>query len=259
VTDVAELAAPYTLARLRPLLPAAPARLLEVGAGSGALAGLLGRAGYQVTVVEPDGEGARACAARGLDVRAVRFEELPVGPERYHAVLFTRVLHHLPDPAGAVRRAVGHGDLVLVEDFARDEVDLLGAGFVYDGRAALAAAGLLADAEDAAAAGEVGADPLARWRDVPAELRPLHPGATLLAALAGQVRLTHLARTEMLWRTLLRSVRLPARRMRTLAETWRGIELRRIAEGTMPAVGILAAATSGPAAGGSAGSRGSAV
>lgn len=244
VTDVAELAAPHTLARLRPLLPAAPARLLEVGAGSGALAGLLCRAGYQVTVVEPGQRDAEACAARGLDVRAVRFEELPVGPERYDAVLFTRVLHHLPDPAEAVRRALGHAEVVLVEDFARDEVDLLAAGFIYDGRAALAAAGLLADAEQAAAVGEVSADPLARWRDVPAELQPIHPGASLLAALAGHVQVTHLARTETLWRVVLQSVRLPAYRLRPLAETWRGIELRRIAEGTLPAVGILAAAVS---------------
>jgi len=237
LVEVAELAVPYTLARLRPVLPPAPARLLEVGAGSGALAAALHALGYAVTAVEPDPESARACAARGLEVVAAPFERAELG-DAYDAVLFTRVLHHLPAPADAVRRAAGLSRLIVVEDFARDEVDLPAAGFVSDARAVLAAAGLLPD-EPAGAP----ADPLARWRDVPAELLPIHPGRAVLAALAAGAAVREVVRTEMLWRLVLHSVRLPAERFISLADTLRGIELRRIAELTLPAIGIFAAAT----------------
>jgi SAM-dependent methyltransferase len=58
------------LAFVRAALPAPPARVLEVGAGSGELAGALGDAGYAMTAVDPAAEpggSVQSCAL--LDVR----------------------------------------------------------------------------------------------------------------------------------------------------------------------------------------------
>src|SRR6266540_2632055 len=197
---LSEMAVPYTLARLLPALPPAPARLVEVGAGHGALAAALRDLGYGVTVVEPDAESAQACRDRGLAVVQAPVAEF--SGDGYDAVLFTRVLHHVPDPVDAVRRARAAcrpGGVVVLEDFARDEVDLAAAGFVYDSRAVLAAAGLLppddTDADDA----DPETDP-----ETNASAAPLRPVAAVL----------------------------------------RAVERRRIAEGTLPAIGIFAVSAS---------------
>jgi SAM-dependent methyltransferase len=232
---VAELAAAHTIARLRPVLPSPPARLAEVGAGCGALAAALRDLGYAVTVVEPDAESAAACRDRGLDVVEITVEELP--PGGYDAVLCTRMLHHVPDLVGGVRRAAAAcvpGGPLVVEDFARDEVDRAAAAFVYDARSVLAATGLLPREHL-----EVRADPLAQWQDVPPHLRPIHPGRAVLGALAA-VGATEVSRTEMLWRMALSPAGGTPGELAPIAGTLRGIELRRIADGTLPAIGILA-------------------
>jgi SAM-dependent methyltransferase len=277
---LSELAVPYTLARMLPVLPPAPARLVEVGGGHGALAAALRHCGYHVTVVEPDAESAQACRDRGLSVVQAPVESFEGGG--YDAVLFTRVLHHVPDPAAAVRlagAACRSGGVVVVEDFARDEVDLAAAGFVYDSRAVLAAAGLLPDAvpgtgphagthpvadtgphagraagpdgvaaagpDGVAAAGAAELDPLARWRDVPAEMLPIHPGAAVLAAVAGLGGTRTVERTETLWRSVFGPDGGDATRLRPVAAVLRAVELRRIADGTLPAIGIFAVSASG--------------
>ncbi len=247
---LSELAVPYTLARLLPALPPAPARLVEVGAGHGALAAALRDLGYGVTVVEPDAESAQACRDRGLAVVQAPVAEF--SGDGYDAVLFTRVLHHVPDPVDAVRRARAAcrpGGVVVLEDFARDEVDLAAAGFVYDSRAVLAAAGLLppddTDADDADPETDpetnASADPLARWQDLPAEIGPIHPGAVVLAAL-GPTRTVE--RTEVLWRMVLSPAEGDAAPLRPVAAVLRAVERRRIAEGTLPAIGIFAVSAS---------------
>src|SRR5215213_1431836 len=118
VMRVSELAVPHSLARMLPVLPAAPARLVEVGAGDGALAAALRERGYDVTVVEPDPGSAQACRDRGLAVVQAPVEDFDGGD--YHAVLFTRVLHHVADPAAVMRRAAAAcrpGGVVVLEDF----------------------------------------------------------------------------------------------------------------------------------------------
>ena len=241
-----ELAVPYTLARMLPALPPAPARLVEVGGGRGALAAALRERGYQVTVVEPDAESAQACRERGLAVLQAPVEAFEGGG--YDAVLFTRVLHHVPDAAAAMRRAAAAcrpGGVVVVEDLARDEVDLAAAGFVYDSRALLTAAGLLPAEPDAEPDAATGLDPLARWRDIPAQMLPIHPGAVVLAAVAGLGGTRTVERTEVLWRSALGPAEGDATRLRPVAVALRAVEVRRIAEGTLPAIGIFAVSVSG--------------
>jgi SAM-dependent methyltransferase len=225
-----ELAVPHTLARVLAALPPPPASVAEVGAGWGALAAALRDSGYAVTAVDPDPVAAAACRARGLATLELPVVELPVGG--YDAVLCTRVLHHVPDPVAAVRGLVAAcrpGGVVVVEDFGRDEVDRAAASFVSDARALLAAAGTMAGFG-------VLPDPLASWRDVPPEQLPIHPGRALLAALEGFVTV----RTEMLWRMALSPAGGAVSGLAPVASVLRAVELRRIADGTLPAVGIFA-------------------
>ena len=57
VSIVAAVPAPDAIAFVRAALPPAPARVLEIGAGDGALAAVLRGAGYDVTAIDPRGEG----------------------------------------------------------------------------------------------------------------------------------------------------------------------------------------------------------
>ncbi|HXF74002.1 MAG TPA: class I SAM-dependent methyltransferase [Actinomycetota bacterium] len=104
-------------------LPPPPARVLDVGAGTGAMSLLAAELGHEVTALDLSPamlERARAKAAalgRPLTVVVGRSEEPPPGP--FDAVIERHVLWTLPDPAGALeawRRAVRPGGrLVLLE------------------------------------------------------------------------------------------------------------------------------------------------
>jgi SAM-dependent methyltransferase len=107
---------------LRHLLPEPPARVLDVGAGTGFLSLLLAGQGYQVTAMDLSAgmlEVLRAKAARaGLEVQAVQAEAAspPGGP--FDAVVERHLLWTLPDPGAALaawRQAAPAGRLVLIE------------------------------------------------------------------------------------------------------------------------------------------------
>jgi SAM-dependent methyltransferase len=110
---------------LLPLLPPAPARVADLGSGTGSLAVLLAEAGHRVSGLDLAPrmvEAARAkAAAAGLAVDfTVGDAALPPWPAGEFDVVFARhVLWALPDPAAGLRRwlrllAPG-GRLVLVE------------------------------------------------------------------------------------------------------------------------------------------------
>src|SRR5882724_11253875 len=101
--DVSTVAVPHTLAHLKPLLPAPPARVLEVGCGRGALAAALADHGYPVTGVDRDAEVAAAAAERGVPVIQADVHDVT---GEYDVVLFTRSLHHAEDLGGILAHAV---------------------------------------------------------------------------------------------------------------------------------------------------------
>ncbi|HSL10209.1 MAG TPA: methyltransferase domain-containing protein [Actinomycetota bacterium] len=120
VTDPVEAAA--WRAALRGSLPEPPARVLDAGAGTGALALLGAELGYEVTAIDLSSgmlDRARAKAdARGLDLTFVvgSAAEPPDGP--FDAVIERHVLWTLPDPLAALsawRRVTPGGRLVLLE------------------------------------------------------------------------------------------------------------------------------------------------
>lgn len=264
--DLTGMAVPHTLRRLRAVLPPPPARVVEAGCGRGALAAALGRLGYQVTGIDPDPDACAVAAARGVPVRQCRLTDVDADAGQPHdVVLFTRSLHHVEELAGTCRHALAllrPGGLVVLEEFAREQVDRPTAGFLYDTRRLLVAAGVLAPAHHVHHAHQTGhdghdeppdpdGDPLDRWERDRGTLapEPLHTGEAMLAALrdAGATVEPAIA-TDTLWRM----VAPPGSRWRiaeadaaALVDDVRRTECRRIAEGTLRAVGMVVAARRG--------------
>lgn len=121
---------------LRSRLPAPPARVLDVGAGTGFLSLLLAELGYQVTALDLSpgmlGRLTDKAARRGLEVRVVNgmAEEPPPGP--FDAVTERHLLWTLPDPEGALvawRRAARSGAvLASFRTYSTDPLDQARAG-----------------------------------------------------------------------------------------------------------------------------------
>jgi SAM-dependent methyltransferase len=232
--DISALAVPHTLAHLTPLLPAPPARVLEVGCGRGALAAALRDLGHEVTGVDPDAEMAAAAGERGVPV--IQADIRDVSGE-YEVVLFTRSLHHAENLDDIVAHAVtllAPGGQVVVEEFAWERVDRTAADFLYDNRALLVATGLL-DTEPTSG------DLLDAWV---AGHDFLHRGSTMLAALGRAGSDLTAVSTAMLWRLTggpgggVWSE--PAARVADAHDAIRRAEERRIAAGTLPPIGLLA-------------------
>lgn len=116
----AEMAA--WLTALGRLLPPAPARVLDCGAGTGFLSLLAARLGHRVTAVDlSTGMLAKLrerAEAEGLTVEVIEGSADAPPPGPFDAVVERHVLWTLPDPAGALaawRRAAPFGRLVLIE------------------------------------------------------------------------------------------------------------------------------------------------
>jgi SAM-dependent methyltransferase len=103
--------APDAVAYVRAALPPAPARVLEVGAGDGALAAALREAGYDVTAIDPEG---------GDGVLHVALAELAVAPRSFDAAVAMLSLHHVVPLGVSLRRlseVLRHGARLVVDEF----------------------------------------------------------------------------------------------------------------------------------------------
>ncbi len=126
------------------LLPPAPARIADLGCGTGTLATLLAVEGYAVDGVDFSPEMVQRARAKAGETAGVTFVEAdaaapPLEPASYDVVLSRHVLWAMPSPADALRRwtdllAPG-GRLVLVEGSWHT-----GAGLTADQTEALVAA-----------------------------------------------------------------------------------------------------------------------
>jgi SAM-dependent methyltransferase len=99
-------------------LPPAPARVLEVGCGSGELASALASAGYRVVAIDPD-------APEGAIFRQVRLEDFD-DPGPFDAAVASWSLHHIHDLGGGLdrlRALLGSEGRLIVDDFGWDLVD----------------------------------------------------------------------------------------------------------------------------------------
>lgn len=117
---------------MRANLPAPPARLLEIGAGSGGLALALRAAGYEVVAIDPGSEsdGVRPVALADLDEPAGSFA----------AAVAIVSLHHV-DPLEESCRRLGElvepGGTLVVDEFDVGAFDVTAAAWWLEQRAAL--------------------------------------------------------------------------------------------------------------------------
>ena len=112
-------------------LPEAPARVLEIGAGDGALARALAGAGYSVVAIDPN--------PRGADVRATSLHELDEPAASFDAALAVWSLHHVRPLDESIRRLadlLAPGALLLVDEFDVDRLDRRAAAWWLEQRRA---------------------------------------------------------------------------------------------------------------------------
>jgi SAM-dependent methyltransferase len=117
-------------------LPPPPARVLEIGCGSGALALELSGRGYDVTAVDPE-------APEGPIFRRVTIEAFD-DPGPFDAVVASRSLHHMADPGTVLdklRIILGAESVLVLEEFSPDRLDASTADWYEAQRRILAAAG----------------------------------------------------------------------------------------------------------------------
>ena len=122
---------------VREQLPAAPARVLDVGCGQGELTTALATAGYDVLGIDP-------VAPQGELFRRVRLEELDPADGPFDAVASSHALHHIRDLDHALDLAVAllrPGGLLLLDEIGWDRADEPTLDWLYGQRRALAAAG----------------------------------------------------------------------------------------------------------------------
>lgn len=237
------------LAFLREVLPPPPCSVLEIGCGYGSLAAALRDSGYHVTGLEPDPEAAERARERGVRVVEKGLLDYDGGP--FDAVIGMRSLHHVARLDKAIEHALSlliPGGVLALDEFCRERADRRAAAFFYDVRGLLFAAGLGSAHEDSRHGnGEVdpARDPLERWQEAlaPSEDHPLHEGEDVRAVVAQRAEIAYSAYVPYLWRHILgTSV--------DEHETWAGpaatylhaVERRRVAEGSLPPIGLRLAA-----------------
>jgi SAM-dependent methyltransferase len=192
-------------------LPPPPSRLLEIGAGDGALASALAEAGYDVVAIDPGTDAAH--------VRPVALHELVEQPASFAAALAVTSLHHVEPLEQSLERLAAllqPGGVLLVDEFDVGAFDTRAAEWWLRQRRELGAV------DDASA------------EDVVGEHRAhLHPLARILAALDPHFRVGVPLYGPYLYRW-------------DLDESFRPREEDAIARGEIPAVGarLLARRTS---------------
>ena len=123
------------LAFVRAHLPAPPLRLLEIGAGDGALARALADAGYEVLAIDQEPTGA--------EVRRVALHELDEPSASFDAAVAVTSLHHvepLQDSIGRLAQLLKPEGVLVVDEFDVAAFDERAAAWWLRQRHALGAA-----------------------------------------------------------------------------------------------------------------------
>ncbi len=115
--------APDAVAFVRAALPPAPARVLEIGAGDGALAEVLRGAGYDVTAIDPRGEP---------PVLPVSLAMLDRPDEHFDAAVAMTSLHHV-EPLGQslaqLHKVLRPGARLVIDEYDVGVLDERAAGW----------------------------------------------------------------------------------------------------------------------------------
>lgn len=244
MTTLYDVAHAEVLGFLDEVLPPPPSAVLEVGCGQGRLAAALQDRGYRVTGLEPDPEAADAARSRGVPVEENGLLGYHGGP--FDAVLATRSMHHiarLDDAVEHALRMLTPGGSLVLDEFCRERADDRAAAFFYDLRGLLYASGLATPHEDDE--NDPTRDPLERWHTELASIEdhPLHEGEQVRAEVAARAEISYSAYVPYLWRHVLGTSGSADEPWTGPAATYlRDVERRRIAAGSLPAIGLRLAA-----------------
>lgn len=85
----------------RYLLP--PAKVLDIGCGTGAIMEELGRLGYDIFGIDPSAEALNYCCQKSLAVAAATAEKTEQPDSSFDGVIALDVLEHLPDDQAGLR------------------------------------------------------------------------------------------------------------------------------------------------------------
>ena len=193
---------PDVLAFVRACLPPPPARVLEVGAGDGALAGALAEYGFDVLAIDP--------SPRGDGVTPVALLDVDAADGSFDAAVAVLSLHHIEPLEASCRRLaelVRPGGMLVVDEFDVERLDETAAAWWLGQRSAIG--------------------------------RP-HPGepATVVAALRGELHPVRRLREELARDFVLgEPVRGPYLHRWDLDPGLRDAEELLVAAGRLPAVG----------------------
>jgi SAM-dependent methyltransferase len=230
-----------TISYLRRVLPAPPARVLDVGCGRGELLNALGAEGYAVLGIDTDTESvarAEALGGRAIEANFLSFEDEP-----FDVVLFGRSLHHIFPLGAALERArelLAPGGSLVAEEFAVESVDASTARWLYDLDSVMQATGLLRNDEHDRA--DI-ADPLERWRIEHFHDPPLTTGEDMVAGIAEAFEVRLVERAPYFYRSFCERLNASARGAsvgRLLLE----LESAGISDGSLVAVGLRVVASS---------------
>ena len=126
------MAPPELRAFVRANLPEPPARVLEIGAGSGRLARALRAAGYDVLAIDPKSDNE--------DVRPVALADVDEPAGSFAAAVAVVSLHHV-DPLDESCRRLGElvepGGTLVIDEFDAGAFDLGAAAWWLEQRAAI--------------------------------------------------------------------------------------------------------------------------
>ena len=103
---------PYTLADV------APARMLDVGCGSGDLLEHFGRQGWEMYGIDPSASAVAAAAKRGVHVHQGTLEDQPWPARSFALISFQHALEHVPEPVAALESAralLAPGGLLMID------------------------------------------------------------------------------------------------------------------------------------------------
>jgi SAM-dependent methyltransferase len=174
-------------------------RILEVGAGQGALALLLQHAGHDVLALDSDAAAVAVARGRGVPAHCASWPDFAAA--QFDLIIFSRSLHHMGRLPEALARAhaalVPHGR-VLVEDFAFHEVDRTSIAWFRALLEQLRGQNRLLDVATSFASQILNApDPAAVWWR---EADHIHPAARLHEAMSACFRIERSERVPYFYR-----------------------------------------------------------
>jgi SAM-dependent methyltransferase len=146
-TPATEVNTKEVLSFLQPLLPPAPANILEFGCGKGHVAKQLESLGYNVTAFDPSEKSIEQAKKNGVNATVQDLLTYETDT-KFDVVIGVLVLHHIPEITKAlekIKSILKPGGLLLIDEFGRDMIDRASARWLFDFIDVLSSANVLVD------------------------------------------------------------------------------------------------------------------